>query len=141
MTVDSLSVALKLSTNNCQLSTKMDIERIRHICLNLKAVTEDMPFGESTLAFRVMNKIFLLTSTDEIEGKINVKCDPELAIELRERYSDIIPGYHMNKTHWNTVYCQRELSDDIIKQQIENSYNIIVQSLKKGERELLKAIP
>ena len=118
----------------------MDLEHIRQVCLNLKAVTEDMPFGESTLAFRVMNKIFLLTSTDEVEPRINVKCDPELAVDLRERYSDIIPGYHMNKIHWNTVYCQRELSDDMIKQQIENSYSIVVQSLKKGEREFLETI-
>ncbi len=118
----------------------MDIEQVRQFCLSLKAVTEDMPFGEGTLVFRVMNKIFLLMSVDLEEARFNAKCDPELAIELREQYSDIIPGYHMSKVHWNTIYCQRGLSNQIIKAQIENSYKIIVQSLKKGEKEILEAL-
>lgn len=110
----------------------MDIENLRQNCLSLKAVTEDMPFGEGTLVFRVLGKIFALMSLDEGECRINLKCDPEYAIELREQYDDIIPGYHMNKKHWNTVYCERGLEDSIIRKLVNHSYELIVKSLPKN---------
>lgn len=116
----------------------MDIEHIRRICLNQKVVTEGMPFGDTTLVYKVMNKMFLITNLDGLETTIAVKCNPELAIELRERYVDIIPGFHLNKKHWNTIFCQRELSDEVIENQILHSYQIVVNSLKKVEREVLK---
>lgn len=116
----------------------MDIERIRQICLRQKGVTEEMPFGDTTLVYKVMNKIFLITNLDGLKTAIAVKCDPELAIELRERYDDINPGFHLNKKHWNTIYCQRALIDDVIEQQISHSYQMVVNALKKTERAALE---
>ena len=115
----------------------MDIENIRRICLNLKAVTEEMPFGDTTLVYKVMNKMFLIANLDGLETVIAVKCNPELAIELRERYANIIPGFHLNKKHWNTIYCQRELSNEIIEAQILHSYQMVIGFLKKSEQKLL----
>lgn len=119
----------------------MDIETLRQYCLSKKAVTEDMPFGEGTLVFRVLGKegkIFALMSLDEIECRINLKCHPEYAVELREKYPDsIIPGYHMNKVHWNTVYCERGLEDAFIRSLVDHSYDVIVASLKKNLRTIL----
>lgn len=116
----------------------MDIEHIRQICLKQKGVTEEMPFGDTTLVYKVMNKMFLIANLDGLETAIAVKCDPELALELRERYADINSGFHLNKKHWNTVYCQRELSDDVIEQQILHSYQMVVNALKKTERAALE---
>jgi predicted DNA-binding protein (MmcQ/YjbR family) len=110
----------------------MNIEALRQYCLSQKAVTEDMPFGEGTLVFRVMGKIFALMSLDESECRINLKCDPEYAVELREQHPDIIPGYHMNKVHWNTVYCERGLEDSLVKKLVVHSYELIVKSLSKN---------
>jgi predicted DNA-binding protein (MmcQ/YjbR family) len=122
----------------------MDIESLRQYCLSKKAATEDMPFGEGTLVFRVLGKegkIFALMSLDEVECRINLKCEPEYAVELRDKYSDsIIPGYHMNKTHWNTVYCERGLDDAFIRSLVDHSYEVIVVSLKKNLQELLKTM-
>jgi predicted DNA-binding protein (MmcQ/YjbR family) len=81
----------------------MNIEQIREYCLKKKGVTEEFPFDEETLVFKVMGKIFILASLDSIPLQFNLKCDPEKAIELREEYEAVQPGYHMNKRHWNTV--------------------------------------
>jgi predicted DNA-binding protein (MmcQ/YjbR family) len=81
----------------------MNIEEVRNFCLKLNGTEEDYPFGENTLVFKVGGKIFALTSLDSIPLQINLKCDPEKAVELRETYDSVIPGYHMNKRHWNTV--------------------------------------
>jgi predicted DNA-binding protein (MmcQ/YjbR family) len=120
----------------------MDIETLRQYCLSKKAVTEDMPFGDTTLVFRILGKegkIFALLSLDEVECRINLKCNPEYAVELREQYPDsIIPGYHMNKTHWNTVYCERGLDDSFIRTLVDHSYEVIVASFKKNQRALLE---
>ena len=113
----------------------MDIESLRQYCLSLKASTEDMPFGPDTLVFRVMGKIYALTSLDVEECRINLKCDPEYALELREQYSDIIPGYHMNKKHWNTVYCDKGLDAALIRKLVQHSYDLIVKSLPKADKE------
>ncbi len=87
----------------------MNIEALRNYCLSKKMVTEDTPFGDQTLVFRVMEKIFALTGLDTEHCSVNLKCDPDFAIELREKYADIQPGYHMNKKHWNTVACENGL--------------------------------
>ena len=116
----------------------MDVETLRSYCLSKKAVTEDFPFGEDTLVFRVMNKIFLLVSLSSSPLQFNAKCAPEKAIELREQYEAIIPGYHMNKKHWNTVILDGSLSTSLIKEIIDNSYELIVQSLPKKDKEALK---
>jgi len=115
----------------------MNIETLREYCLSKKAVTEDFPFGESTLVLRVKGKIFLLLALDTVPLQFNAKCDPEKAIELREAYDAIIPGYHMNKKHWNTIIIDDSLSTKLLKEIIDDSYDLVVQSLSKKEREAL----
>ena len=115
----------------------MNIETLREYCLSKKAVTEDFPFGETTLVFRVKEKIFLLVSLDADPLQFNAKCDPEKAIELREEYDAIKPGYHMNKKHWNTIVIDGSISTKLIKEMIDDSYELIVQSLPKKLREEL----
>ena len=115
----------------------MNIETLREYCLSKKAVTEDFPFGEDTLVFRVLNKIFLLISLSSNPLQFNAKCDPDKAIELRDQYDAVQPGYHMNKKHWNTIIMNGSLSNAQLKEMIDDSYNLIVQSLPKKERENL----
>ncbi|MEO8148869.1 MAG: MmcQ/YjbR family DNA-binding protein [Bacteroidia bacterium] len=111
----------------------MNIESIREYCLKKNGVTESFPFGEDVLVFKVMDKIFLLTSLSE-PHEFNVKCDPEYAIELREKYDSILPGYHMNKKHWNTVNFY-ELPEALVLQLIDHSYQLVKQSLTKKLRD------
>jgi predicted DNA-binding protein (MmcQ/YjbR family) len=108
----------------------MNIEDLRSYCLSKKNVTEGFPFDKTTLVFKVMEKIFALT---DIEGefRVNLKCNPAKAIEYRERYPEIIPAYHMNKKHWNTIIIDGNLSDDFIQKMIDDSYNLIVEKLPK----------
>ncbi|MBP7184073.1 MAG: MmcQ/YjbR family DNA-binding protein [Saprospiraceae bacterium] len=115
----------------------MDIEYIQTYCMNKKAVTYDFPFDEHTLAFRVCNKIFALASLDEVDLKINLKCDPDYAIELRERYDDIQPGYHMNKKMWNTVNFSSNIENTLLLALIDHSYDEVVKKLSKKEKEQL----
>ena len=116
----------------------MYIEDLRDYCKSLKGVTEDFPFDESTLAFRVMEKIFALMNIYSEDLSINLKCDPERAIELREHHPDITPGFHMNKKHWNTVRCEGELQNDLIRELIDHSYELIVNKLPKTKRNELE---
>ena len=114
----------------------MNIEQYREYCISKKAVTESFPFDESTLVFKVMNKMFALTGIDEF-AFINLKCNPEAAIKHREQYEGVTPGYHMNKTLWNSVYLNKDVSDKLIFQWIDDSYDLIVSSLsKKLQKEL-----
>lgn len=113
----------------------MHIETLREYCLSKKAVTEDFPFGETTLVFRVKEKIFLLVALDADPLQFNAKCDPEKAMELREAYDAVKPGYHMNKKHWNTIIIDGSISSKLIKEMIDDSYNLIVQSLPKKIRD------
>ena len=115
----------------------MDIESLRTYCLKKKGVEEDFPFGETTLVFKVMGKMFLLTSLNEDVFSFNAKCDPEKAIELRERYDAIQPGYHMNKKHWNTITVDGRLSQQLLKEMIDDSYNLVVDSLPKKVKDEL----
>lgn len=115
----------------------MNIEQFRDFCLALPGVTEEFPFGEETLVYKVMGKMFTLTSLDSFES-VNLKCDPEIAVELRERYDGVSPGYHMNKKHWNTVDVHAGISDKLIYQWIRDSYDLVVDSLPKKTKELLK---
>lgn len=110
----------------------MNIEEFRIYCLSKKGVTESFPFGEQTLVFKVMEKIFALTGLDKFPASANLKCDPERAIELREEYDGlIIPGYHMNKKHWNTVELERSLPSKLLTELIDHSYDLVVKSLTK----------
>lgn len=115
----------------------MHLEALRDFCLNLPACTEDFPFDESTLVFRIGGKIFLLVDVDE-GHTFNAKCEPEYAIELRERFPEAIqPGYHMNKKHWNTVSLRHQLDDKLLRDLIEHSYQLIWASLPKTKRPTL----
>ncbi|MFK7948937.1 MAG: MmcQ/YjbR family DNA-binding protein [Saprospiraceae bacterium] len=116
----------------------MNIEEFRNYCLSKKGVTEDFPFDEVTLVFKVMNKMFALTSLKDIELSVNLKCNPDWSIELREAHTEVQPGYHMNKKHWNTVAFEESLSDDFLEKLIDHSYDLVVAKLKKADREFLK---
>jgi len=97
---------------------------LREYCMAKKGVTESFPFGDDTLVFKAGSKIFALVNLDG-ELSINLKCDPAFAIELRERYSSVTPGYHMNKKHWNTVFLDGSISDKEVFSWIDHSYNLI----------------
>jgi predicted DNA-binding protein (MmcQ/YjbR family) len=99
-------------------------------------VSEHLPFDDRTLAFKVGGKIFALCDLDEFDG-VNLKCDPERAVELREQYDAVQPGYHMNKTHWNTVKVDGDVNGTLLQELIDHSYELIVSSLPKREREKL----
>lgn len=114
----------------------MHIEELRDYCINKKGVTESFPFDKVTLVFKVMNKMYALTTLDR-ELSINVKCDPEKSIVLRQEYEAIQPGFHMNKKHWNTVSIDGSLPIPLIKELIDHSYNLVVKSLPKKVREEL----
>ena len=111
----------------------MDLEKIREYCLSKLGVTECFPFDQQTLVFKVGGKMFALIDVETPES-INVKCDPEKAIELRERYPAILPGYHMNKKHWNTVQLNHGLSNQLILSFLDESYQLVYQSLTKKQR-------
>lgn len=111
----------------------MNIEEYRDYCLAKKAVTESFPFNETVLVFKVAGKMFALTDINP-PFKINLKCDPERALELRETYSCVQPGYHMNKKLWNTVEVDGTLSDDFLQELIDHSYDLIIESLPKSKR-------
>ena len=103
----------------------MNLESLRDLCLGLPDSTEDLPFDENTLAFRALGKIFVLTDLIESD-RFNAKCDPAWALELRERYpNEILPGYHMNKKHWNTVYVDGRLSAGQLQEFIQHSYDLV----------------
>lgn len=108
----------------------MNIEEYRNYCISKKGVTESFPFDKDTLVFKVMGKMFALTGVDSFEF-INLKCNPEKAIELRESYNGIKPGYHMSKKHWNSVYLNTDVSDKQVYELIDASYQLIVKSLTK----------
>ncbi|MHA4811609.1 MmcQ/YjbR family DNA-binding protein [Flavitalea flava] len=113
----------------------MDIESLRHYCLAKKEVSEGFPFGETTLVFKVKGKIFFLAGLDNPVLQFNVKCDPEKAIEWREQFASVIPGYHMNKKWWNTVIVDGSISSKILKEMIDDSYRLVVASLPKKMQE------
>jgi predicted DNA-binding protein (MmcQ/YjbR family) len=117
----------------------MELDELRDYCLAKKGVSEDMPFGEGVIVFRVGGKIFVLAPVAEIPPTANLKCDPGKAIELRERYEQIKPGYHMNKKHWNTVELDNGLSERLLYELIDHSYEQVLKTLKKSEREELAA--
>jgi len=111
----------------------MNIEDIRDYALSLKGVSESFPFGENTLVFKVNNKIFLLASLTSEVLQFNVKCNPEYAVELRERYPSVLPGYHMNKKHWNTIIVDGSLTAGQLREFIKDSW-FLVSKKKKSVR-------
>jgi predicted DNA-binding protein (MmcQ/YjbR family) len=117
----------------------MDIETLRNYCLSKPGAEEYTPFGDDNLVYKVFKMFALISITPPFA--INLKCDPEKAIELRDQYPEaILPGYHMNKKHWNTVMLEEGLPDSFIKGLVDHSYNLVVKGLKKSEKEDLAAI-
>lgn len=115
----------------------MNLEELREFCITQKGAEETTPFGPDTLVYKVMGKAFLLTGFENNPVQFNVKCDPEKAIELREQYSCVIPGYHMNKKHWNTIVVDGFISNKLLEQWILDSYSLMVNGLTKKEKEVL----
>jgi len=105
----------------------MNIEELREYCLAKPRAKETLPFGPDTLVYKVDNKIFLLTTLDEEQLSFNVKCDPDLAVELREQYDCVQPGYHMNKKHWNTVVVDNSVSAAQLRRWIDHSYDLVAK--------------
>lgn len=119
----------------------MDIETFRESCLRLPACEETTPFGPDTLVFKVCAKAFALLSLDEEDGRVNLKCDPERALELREEFPEqVLPGYHMNKKHWNTVLLENGLPDRLIMDLLRHSYELVVQGLPAGDKQRLREL-
>ena len=112
----------------------MDLETLREYCLSKVAAIESTPFGEDVLVFKVASKIFALAPLDEVPATANLKCDPALALELRDRYEQVRPGYHMNKKHWNTVELDSGIPDMELRKMIDHSYDLVVKSLPKAAR-------
>lgn len=115
----------------------MNQESLRDYCLTLSCVTEELPFGPDTLVFKVMGKVFLLMPLDKRTFSFNIKCAPEKAIEQRDQYSDITPGYHMNKKHWNTIYVTGNIPSEFLFSLVKDSYDLVVAGLPKVVRALL----
>jgi predicted DNA-binding protein (MmcQ/YjbR family) len=116
----------------------VDIETLRDYCITKPGVTEGFPFGEDTLVFKVGGKLFLLIGLSEA-NRFNVKCDPELAVEMRERYTEVQPGYHMNKQHWNTVFMDGGLTQKQLCEMIDHSYLLVFKSLPKKVQDELSS--
>ena len=109
----------------------MDVTDFREYCLTKPDVTEGTPFGEDTLVFKVGGRIFALSSLDDIPPRVNLKCDPERALDLRDRYEEVQPGYHMNKKHWNTVELSGTIPDVELRGMIDHSYDLVAARLPK----------
>ena len=109
----------------------MDLEQFREYCLAKPRVTEGTPFGEDTLVFKVAGKMFALLSLDAVPPRVNLKCDPDRALELRDRYEQVLPGYHMNKKHWNTVILDGAIHSAAIVEMIDHSYFLVQSKAKK----------
>ena len=111
----------------------MDAVEFREYCLRKPSTAEGTPFGETVLVFKVLGKMFALMSLDEVPAIANLKCDPDLALQLRDRYEEVRPGYHMNKKHWNTVEIEG-VPDAELRKMIDHSYDLVFQSLPRGNR-------
>ena len=109
----------------------MDLAQFREYCLSKPRATEDTPFGPDVLVFKVGGKMFALAALDDVPATVNLKCDPDLALDLRDRYDEVGPGYHMNKKHWNTVEIQGAIPYVELRKMIDHSYDLVAKSLPK----------
>jgi predicted DNA-binding protein (MmcQ/YjbR family) len=117
----------------------LSLEDFRKYCVSKKGVSEEFPFDENTIVFKVVGKIFALADVDEFSG-INLKCNPAISVELQERYPAVTPGYHMNKNHWITVAMDHSIPDKVIFTWIDRSYELVVDKLTKMEKILLQSM-
>src|SRR6187551_1819638 len=113
----------------------MDLPDAIDLCLSLPGAEETTPFGPEVIVYKVGGKMFALATPDEVPHQVNLKCDPERSLELRDRYEDIMPGYHMNKKHWNTLNLGGRLPNALVRELIEHSYGLVVAALPKKVRE------
>ena len=118
----------------------MNIEQFREYALSKKGTSEDFPFDEVTLCLRVMGKIFAITGLDSDHFTVNLKCDPEYAEELREKHTEVQPGWNMNKKHWKTVDFEGALDGQTLRHLVDHSYDQVAKTLKKAEKEALNAL-
>lgn len=130
---------MSATTSSRPVSPIVDLPTLREYCLGLPGVSEDTPFGPETLVFRVGGKLFALSGMDNVPTTVNLKCDPERALDLRDQYDAIQPGWHMNKKHWNTVTIDASLPAGLVRELVDHSYALVVRSLKRSERALLEA--
>ncbi|MEU3736318.1 MULTISPECIES: MmcQ/YjbR family DNA-binding protein [unclassified Streptomyces] len=112
----------------------MNPQELRAFCLSFNDVVEEFPFGPGASVFKVAGKMFALTSLDASPLTVNLKCDPEIAVQLRAAHPEIVPGWHMNKRHWNTVTVDAKLPDQQVRELVEDSYDLVVAGLPKAER-------
>jgi predicted DNA-binding protein (MmcQ/YjbR family) len=110
----------------------MDLAHFREYCLSKPRATEGTPFGPDVLVFKVGGKMFALAALDEVPTTVNLKCDPDLALDLRDRYEQVTPGYHMNKRHWNTVEIESGIPDAEVRRMIDHSYSLVAKTLLKA---------
>jgi predicted DNA-binding protein (MmcQ/YjbR family) len=110
----------------------MDLAQFREYCLSKASATEGTPFGPDVLVFKVAGKMFALAALDEVPTRVNLKCEPDLALELRDRYEQVTPGYHMNKKHWNTAEIEGGIPDTELRKMIDHSYDLVASSLPKS---------
>lgn len=108
----------------------MNIEEVREFCMAFPNTTESVPFGPNTIVFKVTGKIFVLLNIEN-NFSINLKCNPEEAILLREKYTSVLPGYHMNKNHWNTILLNGLIPENLLKEWIEKSYRLVLKKQPK----------
>lgn len=118
----------------------MDLLDFIEFCLKLQGVEETTPFGPDALVYKVGGKMFALTSPDGVPPRVNLKCDPDRAVELRDRYESVIPGYHMNKRHWNTVILDGSVADDLLQELIQHSYELVVDGMTQKQRAELASL-
>ena len=116
----------------------MNIESLRDYCLSKAGAKETLPFGPDTIVYKVGDKAFLLVGIDEEGLRFNVKCDPELAVELREQYSCVLPGWHMNKKHWNTIVVDGSVPVRQLKEWIDHSFDLVVKGLPQRSKGMNK---
>jgi predicted DNA-binding protein (MmcQ/YjbR family) len=115
----------------------MNAEELRKHCLSLPGAAETFPFGPETSVFKVSGKMFALSRLDQVPVRVSLKCEPGLAEQLREAHPAVLPGYHLNKRHWNTVIIDGSLTDQVIKDMVEDSYDLVVSNLPQPRREAL----
>jgi predicted DNA-binding protein (MmcQ/YjbR family) len=127
---------LDFGARRAPLQIRMDLTDFREYCLKKPGATEGTPFGEDVLVFKVSGKMFALAAIDEVPARVNLKCDPDLALELRDRYEQVRPGYHMNKKHWNTVEIDSGIPEAELRKMIDDSYELIIKRLPKAKRKL-----
>ncbi|MDR2948889.1 MAG: MmcQ/YjbR family DNA-binding protein [Dysgonomonas sp.] len=121
----------------------MNIEEAREACISIKGATESFPFGDDTLVYKVMDKMFAYMGLESKDGEfwLNMKCDPEKAIELRELYTGVLPGYHSNKKYWNTIVLESDVPDNLIKELIQHSVDEVIKKLPKVKQTEYKNLP